>query len=84
MITETIYIAIQGARPPAWCPVQAARRADGTFQILSRNDDPESEPWEFSPGSVVRCEQQLLGSGMQWVAVAYVPPWPAPRQVWPG
>jgi len=69
---ETIYIPLEDHR--GWLPVLAARRAGGVFQILSRNDDPAAEPWAYSPGCLVRCEEQVSPSGTHLVAVALVPP----------
>jgi len=71
---ETIYVALLERDPAAWVPVHAARRADGTFQIVSRNDDWESERWEFSSGSLVRCELRQLAGDMRLVAVEGVMP----------
>ena len=55
-------------------PVQASQRADGTYQILSKNDDLASERWRFSSGSLVRCEDRELGEGVRLVAVESVRP----------
>jgi len=69
---ETIYVALIGRGADAWRPVQAMRRADDTFLIISKNDDPEDEAWQFSSGSLVRCDQRLLSGAMQLVAVELV------------
>lgn len=72
--TETIYVALLDADQSLWVPVQASRRGDGTYQILSKNDDPVSEPWQFSSGALVRCESRDLGGGVRLVAVERVRP----------
>ncbi|RYZ63210.1 MAG: hypothetical protein EOP08_11305 [Proteobacteria bacterium] len=60
--------------------MQALKRGEGLFQILSRNDDPESEPWQFSSGSLVRCEVREWDGHPHWVAVELEAP-RAPRPV---
>mgnify|MGYP001260815274 CR=1 FL=1 len=72
--TETIYVALLNVERSLWVPVQACRRADGTYQIVSKNDDPASEQWQFPSGSLVRCERRELGEGVRLVAVESVRP----------
>ena len=67
--TETIYVALVNEGVDAWRPVMAVRRADDLFEIISRNDDPEDEQWQFSSGSLVRCEPRQLSGGTRLVAV---------------
>lgn len=55
-------------------PVQALRRANDAFVIVSKNDDPECEPWLYPSGSLVRGELRLIGGVEQWVAVEALPP----------
>lgn len=73
---ETIYVELLGVGRSLWVPVQASRRADGTYQILSKNDDPASEQWRYSSGSLVRCESRELSEGIRLVAVEGVRPVP--------
>lgn len=80
--TETIYIALLNEGIDVWRPVLAVRRADDLFEIVSRNDDPEDESWEFPSGSLVRCETKQLSCGQHLVAVELQPPW-APRLMIP-
>ncbi len=70
---ETIYVALLDRGGASLRPVQAQRRAGGLFQIVSKNDDPEDENWQFSSGSLVRCEERQLADGLQLVAVELVP-----------
>jgi hypothetical protein len=77
---ETIYVALTGQAAGTLRPVIAARRAGDLFEILSRNDDPEDEAWEFPSGSLVRCERKELHGVPALVAVRLQPPW-APRAV---
>jgi hypothetical protein len=69
---ETIYVALGGQGADAWRPVQAIRRAGDTFLIVSKNDDPEDEEWEFGSGCLVRCEERQLAGATALVAVALV------------
>lgn len=43
------------------------------FEILSRNDDPEGEAWQFPPGSLVRCERRDFAGVPALVAVELKP-----------
>ncbi|MFT3906482.1 MAG: hypothetical protein QM718_09280 [Steroidobacteraceae bacterium] len=67
--TRTIYVALLNEERRAWRPVHAARRANDVYLIVSTNDDPESEVWEFQPGTLVRCERRTLSEGERLVAV---------------
>lgn len=79
-VTETIYIALRNLGPDALRPVQAVRRANETFLIVSRNDDPEDEDWQFASGTLVNCEQRQLPTGTILVATRQVVQ-PAPKLV---
>lgn len=71
---ETIYVRLVESGREAWCAVQAERRAGDVYLITSKNDDPESEAWQFHSGSLVRCETRPLAGMPQLVAVELVPP----------
>jgi hypothetical protein len=71
---ETIYVALLGEPAGSWRPVQAAPRAGGLYFILSKNDDPESEQWQFPSGGLVRCEPQCLEGRELLLAVELVAP----------
>jgi hypothetical protein len=71
---ETIYVALLGEPAGTWRPVQAAPRADGVYAILSKNDDPEGEQWQFSSGSLVRCEPRTVDGQQLLLAVERVAP----------
>lgn len=72
--TETIYVALLDGPPGTWRPVLAARRAGGLHFILSKNDDPESEQWQFPSGGLVRCEPRVLQGRALLLAVELVAP----------
>ena len=59
---ETIYVELLDEGVEVWRPVEAERRHDGLYRILSRPHD-ETEAWMFPPGSVVRCEEKAFSGG---------------------
>jgi hypothetical protein len=65
--TETIYMELVGEGVAVWRPVDAERREDGLYRILSRPPD-ETETWKFPPGAVVRCKQKRFSGGTALVA----------------
>jgi hypothetical protein len=77
----TIHVALARTPEDALRAVHAEARDDGTYVILSRNDDPESEEWQFPPGARVRCEQREIGGVDYLIATELVPP-SAPRLAW--
>jgi hypothetical protein len=51
-------------------PTEALAIGEGLFRILPTSDyDPGEEIWEFSPGSIVRCEKRQGDSDEYLVAV---------------
>jgi hypothetical protein len=73
--TETIYVGLLDEGVEVWRPVLAVRRAEGLFEIVSKNDSPETEAWEFPSGSLVRCETKELYDGPCLVAIELQSPW---------
>jgi hypothetical protein len=66
----TIHVRLLGKGADVWRPVQAVP-VDFSFELLAPDDyDPETETWEFPPGSNVRCEMRTLSDGPAVVAVA--------------
>lgn len=78
--TETIYVALPDEPVETWRPVLAAPRAGGLYLILSKNDDPDAENWQFSSGSLVRCEPRQLEGRELLLAVELIAP-QGPRPV---
>jgi hypothetical protein len=65
----TIYVALREEGVDVWRPVEASHEGESIYRI----DDaptPDSEAWEFPPGSRVRCELRELSDGSALVAVA--------------
>ena len=57
--TEIIYIPLLGEGVPVVRPTQGRPLGDGIFVVLAPDDyHPETEDWEFVPGSVVRCVRE--------------------------
>jgi hypothetical protein len=70
MTRRTIYVALLDEGTDVWRPVEAEELRDGLFRIISENSRPDDERWEFSPGSIVRCERRHLSAGPVLVAVS--------------
>jgi len=47
-----IYIYLEGEGIDVWKPVLAKSLGDNIFQILSVNERPEDEKWQFSNGEI--------------------------------
>ena len=58
----TIYVALLDEGTPVWRPVAADRIADDRYLIVGVCDT-DDETWQFSPGSVVRCEMHEFADG---------------------
>jgi hypothetical protein len=44
-------------------PTQGVPLGDDLYRVLATpDDDPEDEHWEFPPGRVVRCVEEVRGS----------------------
>jgi hypothetical protein len=55
--TVTIYVRLLDEGTPTSRPTKAVEVGIDSFKLLATPDyDPENEPWEFLPGTVVRCE----------------------------
>ncbi len=68
----TIYVALLGEGTDVWRPVTAQVRSDGLYVIASTNPSPDDEQWEFSTGTVVRCEARRLSGDEVLVAVTAI------------
>ena len=54
--TELIYIPLLDEGVPVVRPTRGRPLGNGRFLVLKSSDyDPETEAWEFPPGSVVSC-----------------------------
>ena len=70
---DHIYIRLLDEGTNVWRPVAATALADGTY-ILDTTSVPDSEQWEFQPGSRVMVEKKRFEgkSGTYLVAVRLV------------
>ena len=71
--TATIYVALLEEGTDVWRPVQAQKQSDGSYIIVSPNDAPDDEKWQFNTGNAVRCEVRRLAGGEHLVAVSAAP-----------
>lgn len=55
--SNTIYVSLLAEGTPVWRPVAAELQADGTF-LISEQEVPEDEQWQFLPGEMVMVEVQ--------------------------
>jgi hypothetical protein len=54
--TELIYILLLDEGVPVVRPTRGEPLGSGKFLVLGTSDyDPETETWEFPPGTVVAC-----------------------------
>ncbi len=63
-----IYIYLEGEGIDVRKPVLAKSLGDTIFQILSVNERPEDEKWQFSNGEIVRCRTKEPSNGPALVA----------------
>jgi hypothetical protein len=70
MSPTTIYMYLLDEGTDVWRPVQAEHLADNCYRILSVNNSPEDEQWQFQTGDIVRCELKQLDGGARLVALS--------------
>jgi len=55
-----IYIYLEDEGTDVWRPVEAKHLVGDTYEILSKNNNPEDEHWRFNKGDIVRCEARAF------------------------
>ena len=66
---ETVYVSLLDEGTSVMRPVTAVALAEMVFQLVAPPDyDPETENWEFKPGSVVRCSLERRDGEQVFVA----------------
>lgn len=55
-----IYVYLENEGTDCWRPVKALPIGNDQYQIISANDNPEDEQWQYSKGDVVRCIERIL------------------------
>jgi hypothetical protein len=68
MGVETIYMPLVDEGTDVWRSVLAERLEAGLYRIVG--PVPETEKWQFAPGSTVRVEMRRLSEGEMLVATA--------------
>jgi hypothetical protein len=58
-----IYVALLDEDVDTWRPVEARHEGDDHYRIISKNEDPEDERWEFQSGDLVRCKSRVFSGG---------------------
>lgn len=54
----TVYIRLLNEGTEVMRPTESLDLGEGLFELLPTGDyDPADEHWEFTPGTVVRCER---------------------------
>jgi hypothetical protein len=65
-----IYVRLLNEGTEVYRPTSATPLKENKYKILpAPNYDPETEDWEFKPGSIVRGEKRKLSGGKVLVAV---------------
>jgi hypothetical protein len=68
---ETVFVRLLDEGTEVVRPTSALPLGDGSFQLLPTSDyDPETEMWEFLPGSKVQLERTTRSGGKILLAVA--------------
>jgi hypothetical protein len=68
---ETVFVRLLDEGTDVVKPTSALPLGDGSFQLLPTSDyDPETETWEFLPGSKVQLERTVRSDGSILLAVA--------------
>jgi hypothetical protein len=70
MSMPVIFVCLLDEGVDVWRPVDAEIVAPDWYRILSENENPDDEHWQFGIGDVVRCERRRLPDGECLVAVA--------------
>lgn len=60
---RTIYVYLLNEGTDSWCPVSAEYVRDDIYRIVSVNEDPEDEEWQFQTNDCVRCKSKVFSGG---------------------
>lgn len=69
MPSTTIYVYLLDEGTDVWRPVEAEHLSEDRYRIITKNNAPEDEHWQFQTGAVVRCEKRSLSGGEILIAV---------------
>ena len=59
-----IYVALLNEGVEVWRPVDATHVGSDRYRILSPNETPGDERWEFQQGALVRCRTRTFADGI--------------------
>lgn len=60
--SNVIYVRLLNEGVDAWAPAPARSIVPGVYEIIKPDDyNPDAEEWEFVPGTVVECEERVVG-----------------------
>ncbi|MEI7846312.1 MAG: hypothetical protein WCK35_10955 [Chloroflexota bacterium] len=69
MDTKILYIPLLDEGTDVFRPTKGKMIADLIFRVLSTEGyDPNDENWAFPPGSIVKCENRIIGGKLVLVA----------------
>jgi hypothetical protein len=63
-----IFMPLLDEGVDVWRPVRAQPVSGDVYRIIGEAPDPEDEQWQFLPGTLVRCREQMLSGGACLVA----------------
>lgn len=67
---ETIYVRLVGEGVQVWRPAVAVKRSSpNSYLILESNVVPETESWEFKPGTLVLVKEMIIEGKKSLAAV---------------
>jgi hypothetical protein len=68
---QTVFVRLLDEGADVVRPTSALPLGDDSFELLPTSDyDPETETWEFLPGSIVQLERTARSGGLILLAVA--------------
>ncbi len=57
---QTIFVLLLNESLAVWKPIKAIEVETNVFKIISKNEDPNDEQWEFNYQEIVKCEEKDL------------------------
>lgn len=73
MEQTTVYVRLLDEGVDVWRPVPAIDLGNRRYRLLATGDyDPETETWEYLPGTTVMGEVQVKSGGQIMVATSAV------------
>ena len=74
-MTKLIYVRLLDEGTSVYRPIPAQQISENTFAIGGEDlYDPQTETWEFLPGSLVLAENRIFSDGEYLIAVTQAKP----------